>query len=73
MGPIEAVLARVDPILAEPIDLTDREFSQLVDFVRHGLLDERATPRNLRKLIPSSAPSGFPVLTFEAGSAQEEP
>jgi cytochrome c peroxidase len=65
MGPIEAVLARVDPILAAPINLTDEEFSQLVDFVRNGLLDRRAKPENLRKLIPRSVPSGLPVLVFE--------
>jgi cytochrome c peroxidase len=65
LGPIEPVLARVDPILAAPIRLTDEEFRQLVDFVRHGLLDRRATPAALRRLIPKSVPSGFPVLTFE--------
>jgi cytochrome c peroxidase len=65
MGPIEPVLARVDPVLATPIELTDDEFRQLVDFVRDGLLDERARPARLRKLIPRSAPSGFPVLIFE--------
>ncbi|HXI92502.1 MAG TPA: cytochrome c peroxidase [Blastocatellia bacterium] len=65
MGPIEPVLARVDPILATPINLTADEFRQLVDFVRNGLLDQRAKPENLRKLIPSSVPSGFPVLRFE--------
>jgi cytochrome c peroxidase len=65
MGPIEAVLARVDPILATPVNLTDEEFSQLVDFVRNGLLDQRAKPENIRKLIPRSVPSGFPVLRFE--------
>jgi len=65
MGPIEPVLARIDPVLATPIDLTDLEFRQLVAFVRDGLLDRRATPGNLRKLIPAVVPSGFPVLTFE--------
>ena len=65
MGPIETVLARLDPRLATPINLTDEEFSQLVDFVRNGLLDQRAKPENLRKLIPKTAPSGFPVLIFE--------
>lgn len=63
-GPIEPVLMRVDPILATPIDLTDHEFRQLVDFVRNGLLDQRAKPENLQRLIPSSVPSGLPVLTF---------
>jgi cytochrome c peroxidase len=65
MGPIEPVLARLDPILATPIYLTDDEFRQLVDFVRSGLLDQRAKPENLRRLIPSAVPSGFPVLTFQ--------
>jgi cytochrome c peroxidase len=65
LGPIEPVLARIDPILATPIDLTDAEFRQLLDFVRDGLLDQRAGPANLRKLIPRSVPSGFPVLRFE--------
>jgi cytochrome c peroxidase len=65
MGPIEPVLERVDSILHTPIILTDEEFNQLVDFVRNGLLDRRAEPENLRKLIPRSVPSGFPVLTFQ--------
>lgn len=65
MGPIEPVLTRVDPILATPIQLTDDEFQQLVDFVRNGLLDRRATPEVLKKRIPKSVPSGFPVLKFQ--------
>ena len=65
MGPIEPVLARVDPILATPMNLTDEEFSQLVDFVRNGLLDSAAEAESLRKLIPKSVPSGFRVLTFQ--------
>ena len=64
MGPIEPVLERVDPILRIPIHLTDDEFDQLVDFVRNGLLDQRARPEKLKKMIPRSVPSGFPVLTF---------
>jgi cytochrome c peroxidase len=65
MGPIEPVLARVDPLLATPILLTDDEFQQLVDFVGNGLLDRRATPEMLKKQIPKSVPSGFPVLQFQ--------
>lgn len=65
MGPIEPVLTRVDPILLTPIQLTDDEFQQLVDFVRNGLLDRRATPEVLKKQIPRSVPSGFPVLKFQ--------
>jgi len=65
MGPTQPMLARIDPILANPITLTDDEFRQLVDFVRDGLLDKRAKPERLNKLIPKSVPSGFPVLTFQ--------
>ena len=65
MGPIEPVLARVDPILNTPIELTGEEFGQLVDFVRNGLLDQRAKPANLRRLIPGLVPSGFQILRFE--------
>jgi cytochrome c peroxidase len=65
MGPINPVLARIDPILATPINLTTDQFRQLVAFVRDGLLDPRARPENLRKLIPKSVPSGRPVLIFE--------
>ena len=65
MGPLEPVLARVDPILATPIQLDEQEIRQLVAFVRNGLLDPRARPENLRKLSPASVPSGRPVLTFQ--------
>jgi cytochrome c peroxidase len=65
VGPIEPVLARIDPILATPIELSNEEFQQLVDFVSNGLLDRRARPERLKKLIPKSVPSGFPVLTFQ--------
>jgi cytochrome c peroxidase len=65
LGPIEPVLTRVDPILRTPIILSDEEFKQLLEFVGNGLLDKRAKPENLRKLIPKSVPSGFPILKFE--------
>jgi cytochrome c peroxidase len=65
MGPIEPVLVRVDPILATPITLTERQFNRLIDFVRNGLLDPRAKPERLRRLVPRSVPSGRPVLIFE--------
>ena len=64
-GPVEPVLARLDPLLSTPITLTDTEFRQLVDFVRNGLLDDRARPERLRRLIPSTVPSGRPALLFE--------
>src|SRR5437867_5095170 len=64
-GPIEPVLARVDPLLDTPITLSDEEFQQLVDFVREGLLDKRAQPERLRKLVPPSVPSCRPTLQFQ--------
>ena len=65
LGPIEPVLATVDPLLQVPIELSDREFAQLLDFVRNGLLDRHAGPEQLRHLVPPRVPSGRPVLTFE--------
>jgi cytochrome c peroxidase len=64
-GPIAPVLARIDPILASPVWLSDEEFRQLLDFVRTALLDNRARPKKLRKLIPPELPSGRPPLTFK--------
>src|SRR5712691_10138590 len=54
LGPMAPVLARIDSRLANPIHLADEEFRQLVDFVTNGLLDPRAKPENLRKLVPKS-------------------
>jgi cytochrome c peroxidase len=65
LGPLEPVLARLDPLMTPPVQLSEAEFSQLVAFVRNGLLDPRARPENLRQLVPHVVPSGRPVLTFE--------
>ncbi len=64
-GPIEPVLARVDPLLATPIPLSNDEFRWLVDFVGEGLLDRGVMPEHFRKLVPKTVPSGRPVLEFE--------
>ena len=65
IGPMAPVLERLDPLLTNPIYLTDEEFRQLVDFVRNGLLDPRAKPENLRKLVPKSVPSGVLIFEFQ--------
>lgn len=65
VGPSEPLLARLDPLLAQPVALTDEEFRQLVAFVRNGLLDPRARPERLRRLVPKQLPSGRPPLVFE--------
>ena len=66
VGPSDLVLAKLDPILQTPINLTEGEFKQLVAFVRDALLDDRAKPENLCKLVPAEVPSGLPVLQFQA-------
>ena len=66
VGPSAPVLARLDPLLQIPIDLTEGEFNQLVAFVRDALLDDRAKPANLCRLVPAEVPSGLPVLQFQA-------
>jgi cytochrome c peroxidase len=65
LGPMAPVLFRLDPLVTNPVHLTDEEFQQLVDFVTSGLLDARAKPEELRKLVPKSVPSGRPTLKFE--------
>jgi cytochrome c peroxidase len=62
---MQPVLDRLDPRVSTPRSLTDDEFRELVDFVRNGLLDPRARPENLRRLIPARVPSGRAVPVFE--------
>ena len=64
-GPIEPVLARIDPLLATPIEMSAEELNHLVSFVRDALLDERASRQNLCRLVPQTVPSGFPTMRFE--------
>lgn len=66
-GPIEPVLKRLDPRIAAlgNLALPNRDFDDLLEFLRGGLLDERALPANLCRLIPASVPSGRKVLTFQ--------
>jgi cytochrome c peroxidase len=56
-------LALLDPRLVPGTSLTDREFNDLVQFVKTGLLDERVL--DLCAMVPARVPSGLPVLTFE--------
>jgi hypothetical protein len=59
------VLALLDPLLATPVTLTDQEFSALLAFVENSLLDPRAEPHRLRRLVPRQLPSERPLLLFE--------
>jgi cytochrome c peroxidase len=65
VGPIEPVLHRVDMRVAQRLWLTSLEFSELLAFVRDGLLDKRARKQNLCRLKPDSVPSGLPLMRFE--------
>jgi cytochrome c peroxidase len=64
-GPIKPVLNRIDPLIAKRIKLSNREFEDLVAFVRNGLLDPMAKPEILCALVPSKVPSGSPVARYE--------
>jgi cytochrome c peroxidase len=61
---IDDQLAGLDPRIAEPLDLSGREFRDLVQFIRTGLLDDRSTPVRLMRLIPRELPSGLPLHAF---------
>ncbi|WP_437956540.1 cytochrome c peroxidase [Sorangium sp. So ce119] len=65
MGPLAPVLAAVDPLLQQPIDLTEEEIGWLCAFVGEALLDPRATPKRLEALIPAELPSGRALHDFE--------
>ena len=65
LGPIEPVLARIDPLLATPIRLSEHEFQDLLHFVRDGLRDDGAQAREFCPLIPNAVPSGLPILRFQ--------
>ncbi len=64
-APVEPVLDRVDALLREPITISEAEIRQLIAFVGNGLLDPRAKPNQLRRLVPRTLPSGRPALSFE--------
>lgn len=64
-GPTVPMLARLDPVLATPISLSNEEFAELVDFVRHGLLDPRAVPESLCRMLPLAVPSRMDVGIFQ--------
>ena len=60
----------IEPRLQTPVVLTNREFADLVQFVKTGLLDDRVKKSHLCGLIPARVPSGLPVLTFEGCPAR---
>jgi cytochrome c peroxidase len=66
-APTAHLLKDLDPLVAEPLDLSDGEFDDLVEFVRTGLLDPRATPERLLQLVPRELPSGLATHDFQFG------
>ena len=64
-GPSAPVLASLSPLLKTAVTLTSTEFSDLLCFVRDALLDDRARPENLARLIPAQVPSYLPLQSFE--------
>jgi len=66
-APAQHLLKDLDPLVAEPLVLSDQEFADLVAFVRTGLLDPRATPERLLELVPRELPSGLPTHDFVLG------
>lgn len=72
LGPIEPVLARLDPLLAQPIKLSQDQFESLVEFVKVSLLDGRAGRRNACALIPAIVPSGMSPLNFEQCKGEDD-
>jgi hypothetical protein len=63
---VRLVLRRLDRALSNIPALSEQEFSDLLAFLRDGLLDPRARPEYLRRFIPPSVPSQLPLHTFES-------
>gem|GEM_PF-274028 len=69
-APMTSALASVDPQVAPSRRLTEQEITDLVQFVRTGLLDKRVNSKSLCGLMPTSVPSGRPLLKdVSCGSA----
>ena len=64
LGPTEPMLASLAPGIENPPSLTDGEISDLVTFVRTGLLDSGASATALCEYVPTAVPSGAPVERF---------
>jgi cytochrome c peroxidase len=66
MAPPGNVLENLDPLLRDPLRLSEQEFEDLVRFVRSGLLDERMLPEQACAQVPRSLPSGARLPRFES-------
>ena len=69
-GPYPPMLARLDEALKDGIDLTEREISDLVEFVEVALTDaECVDPEVLCDLVPPSTPGNEDMEHFFACAA----
>jgi cytochrome c peroxidase len=68
IGPRAPLISALDERLQRPVVLSSAELDDLVAFVREDLLDPRARPEDLRRLVPKAVPSGNRTLIFEFGS-----
>lgn len=59
------VAATIDPLLRTPTRLSLQEETDLIQFVRTGLLDARMVPSQVCTHVPATLPSGAASLTFE--------
>jgi cytochrome c peroxidase len=73
IAPVEPILANLDPLSRTRVALTNRQFRDLLAFVRDGLLDPRARPERLERLVPEKLPSGRPALRFEFPTVSARP
>jgi len=58
------VLARLDPLVANPIQLTDTEFNQLFTFLNDALLDPDDNRIFNCSENPDTLPSHMPQMNF---------
>lgn len=65
VGQTQFVLATLRPLLSTSAALSFGEFDDLVVFLRSSLLDQRALPGGLRRLVPDSVLGGLPTLLHE--------
>lgn len=65
LAPMQDALARLSPIIKSIPSLSNKELDDLTEFVKFGLLDQRARPERLMDLIPRTLPSGRRPMVFE--------
>ena len=62
--PIDNMLARIDPLLANPVRLSETEFQDLYYFLAVSLCDTRARRENFCTFIPERLPSNVGSLMY---------